>query len=168
MLISLLLYFLLEFGSNRGPWNPPFGVWVELLRFCERLLWASAELGCNRLPCCFLKLRVHVWFTNLIAFNLLSVSCFFCHFAPSYHVGLEGFHSPKGVDKVFEGKNRCLSNMDLFTHLFIFFLRRNDLNLGIATLHCVKTHSVSSLKRCDAFLQWVCESCWGVTDWHMH
>lgn len=133
---------------------------MELLRFCERLLWASAGLGCKRLSCCFLKLRVHVWFTTLVAFNLLSVSCFFCHFAPSYHVGLEGFHSSKGVDKVFEEKKRCLSNMDLFTNL-IFFLRRNDFNLGIA---CVKTHSVSSLKRCDAFLQRVCESCWGVTD----
>ena len=76
----------------------------------------------NRLSCAFLKLRVHVWFTTHVALNLLSLCWFLCHSALCYHVGMEGFHSPKAIWTLFRVENRT----DLFSSLKLFKCRHDS------------------------------------------
>lgn len=77
------------------------------------VLWKFDRAGCNnRLSCAFLKLRVHVWFTTHVAFNLLSLCSFFHHSALCYLVGLWiWFLQSYTVCTIFRGV-KYLSNMN--------------------------------------------------------
>lgn len=134
--IFLLLYFLLELGLNRGPEN----YHLECEWNCRGCAPCKAAVGLdragcnNRFSCGFLKLWVHAWFTTHVAFNLLSLCCFFCHSALCYQVGLEGFHSPKAIYTIFkmgEASVRCRGSV---LHHNSYSLKSNDINLDITSL----------------------------------